>query len=360
MEVVETVITKENFNEKWEYVNNTLELIAKRKIIRKAVTFVGNVIFMFYLVVLAFGVLYQYENASFQAYLDATPFFANAWKWMSSILTLSEVHWIVQLVLYLLPGYVLVAFVCGIVFALIWFLYKPKSKHVLAENLSENAAELYKMTRFARIRTERFSPATSFACNVLFIFGIMVFLTGYVIQLMETSNEVAMAELMMLVYGTTISPYFSNMLFITMGGIIFMSTYTLFNSVMGYMLMPMYVTKFPEEMVTETENFYHECNPEVKARFEEEEKILAQANEIQKRRREEKKAFEDELRWKNPIWKKVKAGCIIAIVIGLVLLFGWLSSKVDMDSIMDTVDSYRENGEVLDTEGTEAPEGSEG
>ncbi len=332
-------ITQESFKENWDFVNEKLELIEKRKVIRKAVTAVGNVIFLFYFALITFGLLSEWQNADFQAHLNATPVFADMWKLVEPILHQPSQNWLVQALIYILPVYLLVAVVCAAVYGLLWFLYKPKTKHMMSEKMTEDAAELYKMARIAKIRASNPLPATSFACNVIFIFGLMIYLTVFLMKLIGSGDMEFMDQFMIWYYSATISPYFSNALFVLIIPLAFLCSYTMLNSIMGYMLMPMYMTKLPENMVEETEKFYYECNPEIKVRIEEEERVLAQANEIQKRRREEKQAFEEELRWKNPIWKKIKAGCIIAIVIGIVILFAWLNSKIDMGSIMDTSNS---------------------
>ncbi|MBQ8519271.1 MAG: hypothetical protein IJ455_06705 [Agathobacter sp.] len=344
------MITNDNFKEKWDFVNHKLDLIAKRKVIRKAVSFVGNIVFLLYYSLIAFGLLHELKDDKFLAYLDKAPVFADVWNAVEPVLHHPKMHWAVQALIYILPVYVLVAIASGIVFALLWFLYQPKSKYSMTENIAEDSATLYKMARIAKIRAANPIPATSFACNVIFIFGIMVYLTGFIMELIAVNDMEKLMELMMLYYSNTISPYFSNSLFVLLVPLIFLGTYTILNSLMGYMLMPLYMTKVPEELEAETEQFYHECNPEVKERFEAEEKVLAQAKEINERRREEKKAFQDELHWKNPIWKKVKIGCTIAVVIAMMALIGWVGSKVDMKGVWDTLNSYRENGEVLDTE----------
>ena len=343
-------VTQENFRENWDFVNETLELIAKRKVIRKAVTAVGNVVFLLYFMLITYGLLDGWKNTDFQAYLADTPVFADVWNFAEPILHHPSQHWAVQALIYILPVYVLVAVSCAIVFGLLWFLYKPTTKYNMTESMAEDAAELYKMARIAEIRASNPLPATSFACNVIFVFGTMGYITGFLMELLGSAKMETMNQLLEWYASATISPYFSNSLFVLIIPLAFLGLYTVLNSIMGYMLMPTYMTKVPEDMVAETEKFYHECNPDVKARMEEEERVIAQANEIQKRRREEKQAFEEELRWKNPIWKKVKAGCIIAIVIGIVMLFGWLNSKIDMDSMMDTLNSYGATEEVQGTE----------
>lgn len=350
MEVVETVITKENFNEKWDFVNQKLDLIAKRKVIRKAVSFVGNSVFLLYFLLIVFGLLHEFKDDKFLAYLDKAPVFADVWNAVEPVLHHPKLHWALQALIYILPVFVFVAITCGIVFALIWFLYQPKSKYSLTENMAEDSATLYKMARIAKSRAANPIPATSFAGNVIFIFGIMAYLTGFMMELLTANDMEKLMELMVLYASNTISPYFSNQLFVMLVPLMFFGLYTILNSIMGYMLMPLYMTKIPEELEAETEQFYHECNPEVKERFAEEEKILAQAREINKRREEERKAFQEELHWKNPIWKKVKIGCTIAIVIAMMALIGWVGSKVDMQGVWDTLNSYREDGEVLDTE----------
>ena len=63
--------------------------------------------------------------------------------------------------------------------------------------------------------------------------------------------------------------------------------YGILNFPFGYLLMLFYYFRVPASLTVETEAYFFTCNPEEKARFEEENTILEKAREIKARRKKE-------------------------------------------------------------------------
>lgn len=77
----------------------------------------------------------------------------------------------------------------------------------------------------------------------------------------------------------------------------------------------------PIEVIYDAENYYYECNPEEKARIEEEERILEKAKEINLARKREKDELLAQINYKNPIYKYIRMGITILVMV-IVLVIG--------------------------------------
>ena len=354
-----TTVTNENFSEKWDYVSGKLIESKKKKLIRKVVIGVGNIIFLAYFILIAFGAMYRVDYAPWIAYLNKTPVLPAMWKSVESLFLHPELHWAAQTLIYIVPAYVITVPVCLLLAVLIWNVYRPNLQVVKTEDISVNSKELYKMSIGANACIGKQPVGTSFLCNVIFVFTFALLASGFLVEIITVGNEEAILLITQV--------FFVNQNIRVGLALLLVCAYSLVNLILGHMLKPMYVTKFDASVVEAAETFYHECNPNLKAQAEAEDAILAQAKEIQKRRQEEKEELENAYRPKpNPTWGKIKLGLKIVSILACIGMGIWFYNKVDFGQYLDfsqvdfNVSGYLDDSEsVEDTEETETTEVTE-
>lgn len=349
MKKYEGPITQENFNDVWEYGNNKLIEIKKKLIVEKIVYWVGNLLFLFMLLLVTYGALHQFKEPSFQEYLADSKVFAACWSVLKPIVYHPQMHWVAQFIINIIPAFVVSIAVSFGAYAAFMYFYKPAIKE-MSNNLEEDSLEFYRITKEIVFRKRKPSVAVSISCNIIYLVVLLLYITTYIVQLVGDKNSEAIAALIVPIM-ENMGWLFQNQEFITFIGIIVISIYGVLNTLLGHILKLMYTVKLPESLAIDAESFFYECNPDEKARIEEEDRIISLANEIKDRRRKEKIEFEQGLDAKvKELIKKVKAGSIIAVVLVLVFFGAWLSANLDINHIMETFSSYTIAGNTITAE----------
>ena len=122
------------------------------------------------------------------------------------------------------------------------------------------------------------------------------------------------------------------------------------NELMSKMLHPLYITKIPVDITIEAEKYYLVCNPQVKEAFDEEERILKRAREIAAKRQREEAEFLAKVNYVNPIYKRIKMGILVALVIISFIFAGNKLKGLDIEKLLNSLGS---GATEESTEGTE-------
>lgn len=270
-------ITEGNFVENWEYVVGKLTAAKKKRILEKIVKIVGNLAFLAYLFVITFGVLQGMGQETLTQYLKDTPILAEAWQAISWLVYYPSMHWGMQIFIYVISAYLFTLLVCGIVSVLFWLLYRPKRKKERTEELAADSKELYRMARAAWLRAGKPSEATSTICNLLYVVGVMLYVINYVVhsvaQGFQGTEKASLLESLS-GYGEVLAV-----------ALICVASYSIWNLILGYLLLPIYITWIPKNLVADTESYYLEHNEADKINLVEEERIITLAKEIKAQRR---------------------------------------------------------------------------
>ena len=90
--------------------------------------------------------------------------------------------------------------------------------------------------------------------------------------------------------------------------------------------------------------YYYECNPEIKSIFEEEEHILQRAIEIKAKRKKEEEELLAKINYQNPIYKYIKIGITVLILIIAIIIAGNKLKSVDFDKLLNEIGTGSASG----------------
>jgi len=342
MKDVQISITDENFSEAWNYVNEKLAEVKKKKIIRMVLAVVSNIVFLMCISLMTYGALHRIKVPSFLEYLDSLKVFHSMWNIIRPLVDYPELNMLIQIVIYLLGAYVITLLVCGSVFAGIWYLYNPPIRTTDAEDLSKDSKELFMMSKELKFRSRKVERISSGSCSIIYTAEILLIIGMYVKTLVESSDFESIEIILKWVMGNVPATMLNSSIIMNLPLPLLtamVAFYIMMYSGLSKILKLFYTTKVSESIYAEVERYYYECNIEVKKEFEEEESILARAKEIEAKRREEQKAFEDEMKKVNPIYKKIKIGFVVVTLLCVIGLIGWFTSKVDIKSILEDMNT---------------------
>lgn len=119
-------ITVVNFEEAWDYTNNKLLEIKKKRVIRDFFKVFANIAFFFSLTLLTYGVLMNFGSESIIKFLDSFTLLKNMWN--MTMLNQANLHIGLKFVIYLGILIVPSLIVSGITTLIVWFSYKPNKK----------------------------------------------------------------------------------------------------------------------------------------------------------------------------------------------------------------------------------------
>lgn len=339
----EVVVNEENFQEKWEFVNKKLIQVKRGRITRQMVAALGTGIFLYMMYVITYGALYRIKSPTINAIIGETTFLSGAWKLIEPLVYRPEVHWAVQVLLYLLPTIVVPIIICGSVYGLSLAVYKMKPRE-LTGDMIQDAKELYCMTKEVLFHKKKITTVVSLGCGFLYIAGDIAYIVWIIVKCFsEEYKDAIMQELAILLQKMQLAnipiiyiQLLSNYAIWTLALLIVLGIYVFLNYIMNKILSVTYKTKFDEIYVEATEKFYYESDPEVKDRIEEENQILARADEIKKQRREERMEFEDSIDANLRKMKKIIKICVNVMSIILMIVAGlWIKSNVDFSSVLE-------------------------
>lgn len=265
-------VTEENFDRAWAYVEENRRRSIVRKWVRRVASAVGNLIFFLLMCIAIFGYYRSVDGPNFQGFLRSLPVLPEIWYWLSELLFPPErALWMkiaaAAAVLYLVPF--VPAALCG---GLVRLCCHPKAKPVPEGTVLEQAHALHE-------ETERLLHATKqrqLSGNTWYVVLFMLCAFGLLIAFMLKLAFAGESDLLMQVYQEMSVSY----IFV----VVIWAIYAALNHVLLQMMRLLYIIKLPEELGTGVKNHLLRSDPVRKAQLEEEDRILALAEEIRLRR----------------------------------------------------------------------------
>lgn len=343
-----STITEENFNEVWNYADAKFIELKKKKVIRIVILFIANILFFVNASAITFDALTYIPSNVMSQFLDTLEPIKIIHNMFGHMIHYPELHIIIQIMIYwgFLQGTIFL--VSGIVAGIMWLVYRPSGQINQSNDKAIDSKTLLDSFKEIAIRGKNVAGVSSMLMVMLYIFELIAIVVAFIIFTDKNIHLLASDESF-----TSIVDLFFN----TSGGnfvgvaiIMIYGLYALLNEQMSSFLTPFYKTKLSEDIQKEARRYYYECNQTIKEQFEEEERILKLAQEITDRRKKEEKELLEKINYKNPVFKYVKRGIwLIVLIIALVFVRNkWKS--FDLENLLNAVNyEYTENGEVDST-----------
>lgn len=344
-------ITDENFNEFWDYANNKLVELKKKKLIRKILVFVTNIVFFLCANAVLLNALANLSSNAITAFLDTLGPLKVLLDVTAPIISHPELHGLVQALIYLAFLFVPTGLASAIVTLIVWYAYPVTPPNTRTEDKAADSKTFMDALFEVQVRRNKVSGITSFALLTIFVVEILVLslmLFLFVVEkpelLIDDSLFKSILEVIMLVPSlTNLAP----LLFVFLYGL-----YAVLNEVLSSLLRPLYKTNMDPDIEKDAKAYYYECNPEIRSIFEEEEHILQRAIEIKAKRKKEEEELLAKINYQNPIYKYIKMGITVLILIIAIIIAGNKLKSVDFDKLLNEIgiESIEGNTESTETE----------
>ena len=362
MKKLQTPITEENFLDAWNYVDGKLIELQKKKLIRKILATVANIVFFICMFVMTYGFLYRFEMPFLLKYLDSLEGLHSMWNLLKPLVDHPTLHIGMQILVYVISAYAITLLVSAIVFAIVWFAYPSKAR----TSNEKTSKELFSLAQELEIRSSKKVEGilSAFYC-FLYIIALFLLLVFYIKGLLEADTTVIEMELEWIMNNATPIMKMPGVLTnlpqtIT---ILVMIFYIFISSILSKILTLLYTTRIHKNISMDVRKYYYESNEEEKAIFEEEERILARAEEIKAKRKQERDELLAKINYKNPIYKYIKIGITVVLMIITIVFAGNYIKNSDLQKILSEMSFITESTEgseaVEDTESTENTENTE-
>lgn len=277
-------ITDENFNQVWDYANNKLVEIQKKKFIRKILALVANTLFFICASLITLNVVFHLPAEGMSHFFDTLGPIKSLVFLVDPIIHHPNLHIAVQILIYLLfllgPAFV----ASSIATLLIWFTYHPARPLKETGDKTIDSKTLFDALFESHFREKKVGGISSFISLGLYVLEVLLtpalFITFITVNPNLIGGDASTATLIQMI-GTlyqSVAPF----VFLLIYGV-----YTSLNELLSTMLKPFYRTKIDANIQQDAKNYYYECNPALREEFEEEERILARAIEIKAKRRQE-------------------------------------------------------------------------
>ena len=355
-------ITDESFSTAWNYANNKLIELKKKKLIRKILVLVENIIFLLCVTVLLLSLLTRLSSTTIEAYLDTLGPLKACVAFINPMITHPDLHIIIQILIYLIFLFAPAALASGIATLIVWFAYRPATPNAETGDKAVDSKTLADSIYEIEFRGKKVDGISSMTFVALFIIELMAlvlslffFATGKPELL---ANDPAVAGVLQLL---TSSPIIAAALPSLMQGapVIFIVIYIAYaglNEVLSSLLKPLYKTKLAPNLQQDAKNYYYECNPVLKEEFEEEERILQRAIEIKLKRRQEEADLLAKINYKNPAYKYIKIGIVTVLLIVALVFAGNKLKSLDIEKILNELGIESVEGSTESTETESQPE----
>lgn len=355
-------ITDENFSQAWDYANNKLVEIKKKKLIRKILVLVANSILFLCALLLVLNLIIRIPSSTIEALFDTLgPLKALAIS-INPLIYHPDLHILVQIIIYLAFLFIPAVLVSAIISLIVAFAYKPAIPNTETGDKAVDSKTLVDALFEAQIRGKKVEGIFSVVFTGLFLIATLALATYLYIFIMNNSEVLANdAALALALQALAANPILAEALPSLMQGlpVVFISIFGLYaalNEILSSILKPFYKTEIAPELQNDAKNYYYECNPAVKEAYDEEERILERAIEIKLKRRQEEADLIAKINYKNPVYKYVKIGIITLVLIITLVITGNKMKSLDMEKFFHELgfESVEENTESTETEtGTE-------
>ena len=342
-------ITDDNFSSVINYTNNKMTEIHQKKLIRKVIAPIYNIVFFAGASLVTYDLLLKIPNVYVTEYLFSLTFFKNLWTMLSPIIHHPEAHFAIQALIYF-SYLILIPFaVCGIVYAIIRILYKPAVKMEQSENLTTDSKNVFDFIREIKIRSKKTNDIDTISLAIVFALGLMALTTHFLLNAVQSPDQNFINQLLLFMAKLS-----SKGITYTSASLVFVFAWFIYIiiSYWGSILLKLfYNTKLDDDIEKATESYYFEKNANAKALFDEEEEILSKAAEIRIKRQKEEEEFLAKINYKNPIFKYIKMGIILVLLIVSVIYTGNKIKQIDIEKYLQLLtESTTESTELIDSE----------
>ena len=342
-------ITDENFNHAWEYANEKLVEIKKKKLIRKVLVLVANPLFFLCISLVTLNIIFRLPIDGISILIDIFKPLAAIAFMADPIIYHPDLHIAVQILIYLAFIFVPTLLGSSIAALIVWFTYHPAKALTETGDKSVDSKTLTDALFESEYREKKVGGISSIIGLGLYLLGILSLPTTLLFHITihpeACGDTIAAYQLMQ--YLSTFFQAAAPIVLLVIYGV-----YAGLNECVSSILKPFYRTKISPKLQEDAKAYYYECNPEIKAAIEEEDRILERAIEIKLKRRQEEADLIAKITYQKPIYKYIKMG-IVALLLIVALVF--TSSKlksVDIDKLFNElgIESVEPDTESTETE----------
>lgn len=355
--VVPSPITDENFSQAWDYANNKLVEIKKKKLIRKILVLVANTILFLCALAFVLNLIIRIPSTTIEALFDTLGPLKTLGTSVNPLIYHPDLHMAVQIIIYLAFLLIPAFLVSAIISLVVSFAYQPAKPNTETGDKAIDSKTLVDTLFEAQIRGKKVEGIFSLGFSGLFLIALLAIVTYLYIFVMNNSELLTSdAALALALQALASNPILLTALPSLMQGlpVIFIAIFGLYaalNEILSSLLKPFYKTEIAPELQNDAKNYYYECNPAIKEAYEEEERILERAIEIKLKRRQEEADLIAKINYQNPIYKYIKIGIITLVLIIALVIAGNKMKSLDMEKFFHELgfESVEENTESTET-----------
>lgn len=271
-------ISSETFQEVWQFTDEKRREAKRKVAVKKTAGIFGNLTFLALCILFAFRLFQNVESAAFQEYLLSLRFLAVLWEFVSDLVIFPGLSIVVQILLIAVFIYLVSFAVSAAAGGLAWCVYRPKARPAPAGSPADDSKLLHNTARqlsvFVRRLNNLMGALLHTSLFLLFCGGIVIGFAFYAFS----NNDSALLDRIL----NGLTP-----LVLLLGSTLPFVAYAVFNYPFLKLLQLIYRCHFPESLISDTMAWRLQCDPEEKARLEEEDRILQLAKEITERRKKE-------------------------------------------------------------------------
>lgn len=276
-----TPVTQENFPQAWEWVDAKRRKNTVRKFVRKIAGAVGNLVFFLLMCVVQYSVLMWLELPGVTQILEKCPLLPQVWAWLLQFMHARQLGPWEGLGILLAAVYGISLAAALLTSGLVRLCCRPKAKPVPEGDVMETSRLLQEEAERLAVYAKNSYTSTNTWYNILFAMIPAVLFSVVGVQAGITGDETAQ----MLIANVLYSPFFiPGLLGIWMGYAILAYVVILFSRLLCFL-------RLPEGYLEQIRQYALECDPEKKAQIEEEDRILALAEQIKLRRKQMREAI---------------------------------------------------------------------
>ena len=344
-------ITDESFHLVWDYANNKLIELKKKKLIRKIIVLVANTVFFISATAILLNILANLSSITITAFLDTLGPLKTLLDITAPIISHPSLHIIVQTIIYLAFLFVPAILASGIVMLIIWFAYPVAPPNTRTEDNAADAKTLMDALFEIQVRGKKVEGISSIVFIGLFVIELMALsLSLFIFAFNATEllmNDSIFTAILQLIATMPTLINATPAIFIILYGI-----YAGLNELLSSLLKPFYKTELAPTIQQDAKKYYYECNPSIKNEYEEEERILQRAIEIKAKRRQEEAELLEKINYQNPIYKYIKMGILTVVIIISLVIAGNKLKSLDIEKFLNElgIESLEGNTESTESE----------
>lgn len=180
-------LTRDNFSQCWQYIDHIRRKARLKSVVSKIGGFLTNLIFLFTLLFMVNGIIYQQSNGQYHEFLESLPLFAPAWERLTGFLLRPGDTRNAQIIRLLLITYGASILIFAVLTLLISLVYHPAARKCPEGTYQEKAALLAKAAQEARANSYMTHLSTSIVSMVLTIFAAFLLLFAYAVYIQDAA-----------------------------------------------------------------------------------------------------------------------------------------------------------------------------